>query len=133
VLVTDEDIHGVLSVDLQGGNRELIFDDVLVPVPPGDEDSEEPEPAHLGLIAMDSARNQAVAVDRLRGVIYALDLATATHALVSGGYKGLGPQLSYVDSLFLDPARDYIMVTDRQLGGLIAVDRVTGDRVVVSR
>lgn len=133
VLVTDEDIYGVLSVELQGGNRELIFDDVLVPVPPGDEDSEEPEPAHLGLIAMDAARNQAVAVDRLRGAIYALDLATDTHALVSGGYKGLGPQLSYVDSLFLDPARDYIMVTDRQLGGLIAVDRVTGDRVVVSR
>lgn len=88
---------------------------------------------HLGLIDVDAGRDQAVAVDRYRGAIYALDLATDTHTLVSGGYKGLGPQLSYVDSLFLDPARDYIMVTDRQLGGLVAVDRVTGDRVVVSR
>jgi DNA-binding beta-propeller fold protein YncE len=133
VLVTDENIFGVMSVDLQGGNRELIFDDILLPVPPGDEESEEPEPAHLGLIAMDAARNQAVVVDRLWGVIYALDLATGTHTLLSGSYKGLGPQLSYVTSLFLDPARDYLMATDHQLGGLVAVDRVTGDRVVVSR
>ena len=131
VLVTDEDEEAIRSVDLATGNRELIFDDILLPTNPEEED--DPEPAHLSFIAIDPTRDQAVGTDRNDGIIYVLDLATGTHTLLSSPFQGLGPRLQWIDSLFLDTARDYIMVTDRRIGGLVAVDRLTGDRVVVSR
>ncbi len=135
VLVGDEEYNGLLSVDLATGDRELIFDNVVVAPPPSEDDSseDEPEPYHMGLFAIDTARDEVVAVDRQRGVVFALELATGDYRLVSGSYKGRGPQLQYIRNVFLDPERNLIMIHDLQLGALVAVDPVTGDRVVAAR
>jgi hypothetical protein len=135
VLVSDEEYSGLLSVDLTTGDRELIFDDVVVPPPPGDDESsgDDPEPYHMGLFALDTARDEVVAVDRVAGMVFALELATGDYRLISGSYKGRGPRLQYARDVFLDPERDLIMIHDLQLGALVAVDRVTGDRVVAAR
>ena len=132
VLVSDEEYDGLLSVDLATGDRALIFDNVVVP-PPDEDDDDDPEPYHMGLFAIDTARDEVVAVDRQRGAVFALELATGDYRLLSGSDKGQGPRLQYVRHLFLDPERNLIMVHDRQLGALVAVDPVTGDRVVAAR
>lgn len=132
LLITDEDADGLLTVDLATGDRSVVFEGILLPTS-GDDDDDEAEEAYLGLVAVDEAGDRAVAVDRRAGAIFALDLVTGTHSVVSSRYDGLGPRLEWVSSIFIDPARNLILVTDRQLGGLIAVDPMTGDRVVVSR
>ncbi|WP_428267330.1 hypothetical protein [Haliangium sp.] len=133
LLVTDEDLEGLQTVDLSTGDRGVIFEEVYMPQDPDGEQDDNPDEADLGLVTVDEANEQAVAVDRGGGSVFILDLVTGEHSVLTSRYHGLGPVLRRATAVFIDSKRDQIIVVDRELGGLIAVDRVTGDRVVISR
>ncbi|WP_428267329.1 hypothetical protein [Haliangium sp.] len=130
----DEDIDGLHAVDLDTGDREVIFEGIYLPLnPDGDDGDEDQEEADLGLVAVDEGNDQAVVVDRFASAAFTLDLATGEHSVLTSRYHGLGPVMGRVTAIYLDSKHDRIIAADRELGGLVAIDRVTGDRVVIAR
>ncbi|WP_428267331.1 hypothetical protein [Haliangium sp.] len=132
LLVTDEEIEGLHAIELSTGDRDVIFEGIYTPQDPDDEEGDLEE-ADLGLVVVDEVNDQAVAVERRNGAVFALDLATGEHSVTTSRYRGLGPVLQRATAVFVDSKRGLVIVADRELGGLVAVDGVTGDRVVISR
>lgn len=80
--------------------------------------------------------NRALVCDRLRSLVFAVDLSTGDRSIFSGGLVGSGPPFDDPYGIVIDGSR--ALVANRPTPGIggnpavIAVDLVTGNRTVVS-
>jgi DNA-binding beta-propeller fold protein YncE len=126
-LVLDSYRSALLAVDLATGVRTALISDL----------NDGQVKSQFGLV-LDAASRRAYYLEttyegtaRLAAVI-AVDVDTATRAVLSDATHGAGPVLQEGSSLVLDPAGGRLLIIEYYTGNVVAVDLATGDRALVS-
>jgi len=82
-------------------------------------------------IALDSANNRALVVDRDLDALIAIDLDSGARTIVSD--NNTGPNLATPQAIALDSANNRALVVDSVLDALIVIELGSGERAVSSR
>jgi hypothetical protein len=126
-LVADVDLHAVITVDLDSGERRVLS---------GAGAGAGPVLPRPSFIAMERARDRALVFgtwpDTSDEALVAVDPVSGDRSLISDPSVAGGPEIVVAWDAAIDEAYDRLLVCDRNGDALIGIDLTTGERSIVS-
>ncbi len=123
ILVIDDDMRALVSIDLDTGLRSTISDQNKG----SGTDFNEPYD-----VVLDSTNNRALVIDRGENALFGVDLATGNRTVLSSDSVGSGTNLSFPSGIVFDSTNDRALVVDGSVDALFAIDLTNGDRTIIS-
>jgi DNA-binding beta-propeller fold protein YncE len=123
VLIIDQNLGGILSVDLTSGDRAVVSANGGTGTGPAFSSPKD--------IVLDLVNNRVLVTDSGAGLL-AVDLTSGDRTTISDSVTGSGPVFGQPASLALDADNNRALVLDWDIDMLLAVDLSTGDRTVIS-
>jgi hypothetical protein len=128
ILVSDQQLPGIVAVDVHSGNREAFAPDPNIKFSAG--------PMYL-----DALHSRIIGVNyRPSANLFAIDLPDGTHRRILSGpdstyttVRGSGPGEFFSSGFDVDSPSDVAYLPKSDADGVLAVDLVSGDRVLISR